>query len=70
MYDLIGSIVIYRNPAKQIQKAMASFLNTGLNVRLYVIDNSPDDKTRELCKDERVVYIFTGETLALARDTT
>lgn len=63
MYDLLGSIVVYQNSGEQIQKAIASFLNTGLNVRLYVIDNSPDDKARELCEDERVVYVFNGRNL-------
>ena len=62
-YDITGSIVVYRNPVERVREAMASFLNTELNVRLYVIDNSPDDKARELCKDERVVYVFNGRNL-------
>jgi GT2 family glycosyltransferase len=63
MYDLIGSIVVYRNPAAQIRGALKSFLSTPLNVRLYVVDNSPDDYARELCEDERIVYIFNGGNL-------
>lgn len=63
MYDIIGSIVIYRNPLLQIQEAIASFLNSKLNVRLYVIDNSPDDGARALCGDTRVTYIFNGRNL-------
>jgi len=63
MYDIIGSIVAYRNPPEQIRGAITSFLNTGLNVRLYVVDNSPDDRVKELCTDERVVYVFNGRNL-------
>jgi len=63
MYDLIGSIVVYCNPHSQIREAIASFLNTRLNVKLYVIDNSPDDGVGELCWDKRVVYVHNGRNL-------
>lgn len=62
-YDLTGSIVVYGNPHTQIREAIASFLNTRLNVRLYVIDNSPDDGVGELCWDKRVVYVHNGRNL-------
>src|SRR5260370_9518391 len=63
MQDIIGSVVVYRNHPEQIRKAITSFLNTNLNVRLYVIDNSPDDQVRELCGDRRVTYIFNRRNL-------
>jgi GT2 family glycosyltransferase len=63
MFDIIGSIVIYRNPLGEIQDAIASFLNTGLGVRLYVVDNSPDDRVREFCSDMRIVYLSNGQNL-------
>jgi GT2 family glycosyltransferase len=63
MYDLTASIVVYCNQHSQIREAIASFLNTRLNVKLYVIDNSPEDGVRELCRDERVVYVFNGRNL-------
>jgi GT2 family glycosyltransferase len=62
-YDITGSIVVYRNPVVQVQAAITSFLNTRLDVRLYVIDNSPDDRLREVCADKRIVYIFNGRNL-------
>jgi GT2 family glycosyltransferase len=63
MYDIIGSVVVYRNPLEHIRQAIESFLNTDLYVRLYVVDNSPDDRVKELCKDKRVIYIFNGRNL-------
>ena len=63
MYDIVGSIVVYRNSATQLREAMASFLNTPLNVKLYLIDNSPDDSARSLCGDARVTYVFNGQNL-------
>ena len=62
-YDITGSIVVYRNPVVQVQAAITSFLNTRLDVKLYVIDNSPDDRLREVCADKRIVYIFNGRNL-------
>jgi GT2 family glycosyltransferase len=38
-------------------------LNTQLKVKLYLVDNSPDDRARHLCQDPRVVYLFTGKNL-------
>jgi GT2 family glycosyltransferase len=63
MYDITGSVVVYRNPPEQVLKAITSFLNTQLNVRLYVIDNSPDSRIGQLCTDRRVVYVFNGRNL-------
>jgi GT2 family glycosyltransferase len=63
MFDIIGSIVVYKNPSQQVQQAVDSFLNTAMNVRLYVIDNSPEDKLREVCKDPRIVYVFNGRNI-------
>jgi GT2 family glycosyltransferase len=63
MQDIIGSVVVYRNSPEQIRRVITSFLNTRLNIKLYVIDNSPEDEVRDLCKDKRVTYIFNGRNL-------
>lgn len=63
MFDIIGSIVVYKNPLEQVRQAIDSFLNTDLNVQLYVIDNSPDDRARLLCADSRTIYVFNGRNL-------
>jgi len=58
MFDITGSIVLYKNSAALVKKAIDSFLNTQLNVRLYLIDHSPTDDLRFLSDDERIEYIF------------
>src|SRR5579863_7313097 len=63
MLELSGSIVVYNNPAEQVQAAIDSFLRTRLNVRLFVIDNSPDNRLARVCSDDRVVYLFNGRNL-------
>ncbi|QQD15371.1 glycosyltransferase family 2 protein [Sphingobacterium sp. UDSM-2020] len=52
-----GSIVLFKNEENILQDAIASFLNTDLNVLLYLIDNSPTDILRRICEDRRVIYI-------------
>ena len=39
-----------------LEEAIASFLNTSLNVKLYLVDNSPTDKLKILVTDPRIEY--------------
>ena len=64
MRDINASIVLYNNNIEQLTKAIKSFLNTELKVRLYLVDNSSNDDLKELEKiDERVEYIFNNANL-------
>lgn len=66
MYSITASIVTYSNETESFQKTIKSFLDTDLKVKLYVIDNSPTDKLRGLCKDNRVEYIFNNKNIGFA----
>lgn len=57
MYDIVCSLVIYKNDRKQLLDAIGSFLNTILKVRLVLIDNSPTDELRDIMYDSRVEYL-------------
>ncbi|GAG93559.1 unnamed protein product [marine sediment metagenome] len=59
-YDISSSIVTYKNNRTMLQNVVLSFLNTDLNVKLYIVDNSPTDEIQELCKDKRIKYIFNN----------
>ena len=48
MIKISESIVIYHNKKEQIQKAINSFLNTDLKVKLYLIDHSSSNDLKEL----------------------
>lgn len=67
MADVVisGSIVLYKS--KNVDKAISSFLDSDLNIRLYLIDNSPtkqlEVQLREYIKDERVVYIYNHKNI-------
>lgn len=58
---IAGSIVLYNNDIEALRKAIKSFLDTELNVRLYLIDNSSSNSLRDLkYLDERIEYVFNN----------
>lgn len=52
-----GSIVLFQSEENILKSVIASFLNTDLSVKLYLIDNSPIDTLRNIINDERVIYV-------------
>lgn len=54
---ITASIVSYKNDPKILQNSIDSFLNTTLDVKLYLIDNSPNDDLKTLVSDSRIEYI-------------
>ncbi|MFA4957721.1 MAG: glycosyltransferase family 2 protein [Candidatus Methanoperedens sp.] len=62
-YDITASIVTCRNDLKILQKAINSFLDTELSVRLIVVDNSPNDEIRQICNDNRIEYVFNNANI-------
>lgn len=63
MYDIIASIVAFKNDEVVLRKVIDSFLRTDLKVNLFVIDNSPTDDLRDICDRENVQYIFNNNNL-------
>lgn len=55
--DATGCIVLYKNDREMLLKAINSFLNTSLNIELFLIDNSPNDDLKNIIVDNRVVYL-------------
>jgi len=64
MVDLKASIVLYKNEAEQVIKAMSGLLASGLDFKLVLSDNSPTDELRFLSEtDSRVEYIFNSDNI-------
>jgi GT2 family glycosyltransferase len=64
MVDIKASIVLFQNDYVQVSKAITSFLDTGLTVKLILLDNSPTDELRALKSiDERIEYVFSKENI-------
>ncbi len=51
-----GAIVLYENSFEVVNEAIKSFLSTDINVKLFLIDNSLDDKLKGLAQDCRIEY--------------
>ena len=54
--DLTGSIVLYENNPDVLLSAVNSFLETNLNVRLFIIDNSPVNSLKDIFNDNKIQY--------------
>ncbi len=68
MININGSIVLYRNNLKQIEKAIYSVLGSKLSIKLYLIDNSPTDELKSLKDlDNRIEYIFNNANLGFGK---
>jgi GT2 family glycosyltransferase len=49
-------IVLYKNDILMLQNAINSFLNTNLDLKIYLVDNSPTDELKSLVTDPRIEY--------------
>lgn len=58
MFQISGSIVLYKNNNEMVKKAIESFLNTDMSVKLYLIDNSPNPEFDNFINDPRVEYFY------------
>ena len=64
MTNISASIVLYHNKKEQVKKVIESFLNTELEVKLYLVDNSKTDELKVLSNmDSRIKYIFNNANL-------
>lgn len=54
---ITSCIVLYKNDIKMLKETINSFLETELNVKLYLVDNSPTDELKMLVTDSRIEYI-------------
>ena len=59
MFDIVCSLVTYREDIEKIRKTITGCCNTNLNIKLYLIDNSPDKSLGVLSKEyNNLEYIF------------
>lgn len=63
-----ATIVLYEDNDESLKKAIFSFLNTSLDVKLYLVDNSSTSRLEYLQKlDSRIEYIYTGKNLGFGK---
>lgn len=57
IFKITSSIVLYKNNIEILQRSINSFLNINLNIKIFLIDNSPTDFLKKLDSDCRIEYI-------------
>ncbi|MFN3589089.1 MAG: glycosyltransferase family 2 protein [Spirosomataceae bacterium] len=57
MYAITCSVVAFKNEESQLKSAIESVLSTKLNIKLYLIDNSPSNELENIIIDSRIEYI-------------
>jgi len=55
--NVSACIVTYNNSFPILEKAINSILTSKSVIKLYIVDNSPTDRIKSLCKDYRIEYI-------------
>ncbi len=63
MTDITCSIVLYNNHPDEIKITAGCFLGSNLQVKLFLIDNSPTDKLRSCVSHPNCEYIFNGKNV-------
>jgi GT2 family glycosyltransferase len=64
--DCIASIILYKNPPEMIENVISSFLDTRLNVKLYIIDNSPAPLSISV-ENRPAFYHYAGQNLGYGK---
>lgn len=64
--DCIASVILYKNPPEMIENVISSFFDTTLNVKLYIIDNSPTPLSLSL-ENRPVFYHYAGQNLGYGK---
>lgn len=59
-------MVLFNNDPQTVNRTICCTLDTGLNVKLYLVDNSPTDILRNVYFDPRIEYIFNGKNVGFA----
>lgn len=68
IYNITASLVLYKNDIEEVKKAISSLLSTVLNIKLFLVDNSPEDVLKVLGDlDSRIEYIFNGKNLGYGK---
>ncbi len=53
---VVACVVLYKNDEQMLVNVIRSFLSTDLNVKLFLIDNSPSNDLSVLVNDSRIEY--------------
>ena len=58
MYDITCGIVAYKTKEEKLRRAVQSFLNSSFNVKVFIVDNSPDDRLKNILNGINIEYVL------------
>ncbi len=67
MKIVTASIVTYRNDEAKLQIAIDSLLSSDIDVKLYIINNAPEQKLDKLFNNSNIEYIETDKNLGFGK---
>jgi glycosyltransferase involved in cell wall biosynthesis len=67
MYQLSCSIVLFKTNENDLTYALESVLQSSLSIKLYLIDNSPTDKLKNIAEKFKIEYIFNNKNLGFGK---
>ncbi len=53
-----ASIVTFHNPKDDVKSVIDTFLSSGSERIVFVVDNSRNNSLQEICSNERIIYIY------------
>jgi len=63
-----GSIVIYKESKKILEKVINSFLSLSYEKELIIVDNSPSDELASVCNNfDSITYIYSNKNLGFGK---
>jgi len=65
--ELTASIVLYKTNPSELRTIYDCFLKSQIDFHLYLIDNSPDDRLKNILEEDHVSYYFIGKNLGYGK---
>lgn len=60
---LSASIVLYKTSPAELEKVCASLFQEDIFNKVIIVDNSPDDRLKNVVINKKVKYVFVGENI-------
>jgi len=64
---ITASVVLFNENLETIKKTVDSFLKTPLEKKLFLIDNSPENRLEKYFKHPDIQYFFTGKNIGFGK---
>jgi len=65
--NISASIVLYKTDPSELKHVYQCFAQSQVNFQLLLIDNSPDDRLKDVLNEDEVKYYFTGRNIGYGR---